>query len=450
MLSADQLSKHFDLETLIDNGLLDKTVMNLCSDVPTVSIPQWGKKNRPQFNEFVEKFCLKVSSTDDRNDRDLPSLLKSCFSSDTEIPFSVNNSRSTVLYKNIRSLVTSSIPDTKMESLDLFDGSSAYFIRVSDDFYKYRYSIAMGIIVSCVLSNTSKVTLILPLQNASITCDLPDLSRLRNHIDSYMRTIDLKKTTMEWILSHESGIVGSHIKKGKSIYDTIRGRCNPVAGWQIFLSAPTNFEVSIIPQDEVSKVKQYLNTTGIRMYTHLKYVVNIGKNINLDAATHEMRLSDQMGFRGTVIHLGSNPDTITGIKEMYGNVVELAKYATVLCPLLIETCAREKNDLCWNLGDLIAFYTCLTTENPDIKDKIGICVDTCHVFAAGYNPVLFINEILDRLGSVIKLIHFNDSKGPKYCCVDRHEIPAQGEIGLILMNSVTQIAIRYKIDLIRE
>jgi deoxyribonuclease-4 len=131
---------------------------------------------------------------------------------------------------------------------------------------------------------------------------------------------------------------------------------------------------------------------------------------------------------------------------MYRSVKEVLPFATKDCPLLLETSAGEGNDLCWKLNEFIDFYNMFTDEE---KSKLQLCVDTCHVFACGYNPVHFIQTLLDKK-LPLPLIHFNDSKNPQGSRVDRHASLGQGYIGKWSLLQVLQLCIQNNIDMVVE
>ena len=71
----------------------------------------------------------------------------------------------------------------------------------------------------------------------------------------------------------------------------------------------------------------------------------------------------------------------------------------------------------------------------ELKEKLGVCLDTCHVFSAGYDIVNKLDEVLDEFDNVIgleklKAIHLNDSMTPFNSNKDRHEKIGKGTIGL--------------------
>ena len=76
-----------------------------------------------------------------------------------------------------------------------------------------------------------------------------------------------------------------------------------------------------------------------------------------------------------------------------------------------------------------------TEVGRELKERIGVCLDTCHVYDAGYDIVNDLDSVVDRFDSVVglgrlKAVHINDSKNPFCSHKDRHEKIGQGSIGL--------------------
>src|SRR5690606_19056907 len=96
--------------------------------------------------------------------------------------------------------------------------------------------------------------------------------------------------------------------------------------------------------------------------------------------------------------------------------------------------------------ELIEFYNNIPEQ---YRNKMKICVDTCHVFAAGFQPLDFINVLISN-NIPIGLIHFNDSKLDFGCKKDRHEEIGKGYIGLNNLIEVARFALDNNIDLVKE
>jgi deoxyribonuclease-4 len=73
--------------------------------------------------------------------------------------------------------------------------------------------------------------------------------------------------------------------------------------------------------------------------------------------------------------------------------------------------------------------------------RLRVCIDTCHVFAAGEDPVVYVERAIRECEpGLVRLIHFNDSKGAAGSCVDRHEFVGAGHIGLARMTAIAVAA----------
>ena len=148
-----------------------------------------------------------------------------------------------------------------------------------------------------------------------------------------------------------------------------------------------------------------------------------------------------------MVHLGfaNDLDPVIATNNMKQNIIKVLDYATYECPLILETGCGEGSELCADIDDLISFYNSFT---PDQKQKIAICVDTCHVFAAGYNPLSALIRLKQQTRLV--LIHYNDSETPKGSHTDRHASPGHGYLGSTLMTLIYQFAIHNNIDIVTE
>lgn len=101
--------------------------------------------------------------------------------------------------------------------------------------------------------------------------------------------------------------------------------------------------------------------------------------------------------------------------------------------VLLETMSGKGTEVGRNFEELRAIIDGVT-----LKEKMGVCLDTCHVYDAGYDIVNHLDEVLDEFDAVVgldrlKAIHLNDSKNPFESHKDRHEKIGEGSIGLDAM-----------------
>jgi len=151
----------------------------------------------------------------------------------------------------------------------------------------------------------------------------------------------------------------------------------------------------------------------------------------------ELRRADLLGIRWVVAHpgaAGEQPVSRAVARAAQGIVQALKKTAALEAGILIETTAGQ--------GSCLGATFTEIGEMLDVIDavgfaaRVGVCLDTCHVFAAGYPlaPAAALDDTLgefDRLIGLdrLKLIHANDSKKDRGSRVDRHEAIGKGKIG---------------------
>ena len=129
---------------------------------------------------------------------------------------------------------------------------------------------------------------------------------------------------------------------------------------------------------------------------------------------------------------------------MKTNIIEAAKHATKECKLLIET--GSGIEVLSDLHQFISFYKRLPQET---KDVTSICMDTCHVYAAGFMPTVALKMFNDAKVP-IELIHFNDSKKGLGSFKDEHQSIGKGMIPLTELFNVGIWAVKNGVSMVHE
>ncbi|MFB7713863.1 deoxyribonuclease IV [Streptomyces sp. NPDC056105] len=180
----------------------------------------------------------------------------------------------------------------------------------------------------------------------------------------------------------------------------------------------------------------------IPAYVHAPYLINFGSHTeatvekSVESLRHSLRRAREIGALGVVVHTGS----ATGGR---GREVALAQVRERMLPLLdelthdddpyllLESTAGQGSSLCSRTWDFGPYFDAL-----DAHPKLGVCLDTCHIFAAGHDLTgpAGMNQTLDLLVDTVgegrlKLIHANDSKDVAGAHKDRHENIGSGHIG---------------------
>lgn len=284
------------------------------------------------------------------------------------------------------------------------------------------------------------VGVILPAQDTVIRIDLGAKSSRGStpHWDSSKYMDLLQETAATADISHQERdalaplfmmqvypYVGSHVNKGTTLLKTVTN--SPANPAQIFFSGRQGSKREFKFSDkDIAATAQFMNANYFMLFIHAPYAINISRPDSWvkKAIARELDLAVKLGCYGVVIHIGRKV-TMTleeAIENMRQTVISAAAHATKKTPLLIET--DSGGSVLDDPKDLAAFYLSLPAN---VRQKIGICLDTCHVFAAGHDIVDTL-EMFATKQVPVRLIHYNDSKHPFGSKLDRHAVVGTGLI----------------------
>jgi len=210
---------------------------------------------------------------------------------------------------------------------------------------------------------------------------------------------------------------------------------------QVFASSPRTWATSAPnpAMDEAFKAKTVEH--DIEPYVHSSFLINLGSPTtstyenSLAATAYSLKRGREIGAKGVVIHTGSAVEEShidQAWKQIHEGMMPVLNKLTDEDPwLLLEPTAGQGQSLVKKLDDLTKYFDAL-----EWHPKVGVCLDTCHVFAAGHDikKVGGMTQTLDLLVKVagldrIKLIHANDSMDICGNLKDRHQNIGKGEIG---------------------
>ncbi|MET9800823.1 deoxyribonuclease IV [Streptomyces sp. NPDC006368] len=211
---------------------------------------------------------------------------------------------------------------------------------------------------------------------------------------------------------------------------------------QVFVANPRGWATPAgnPAQDELFRAE--CAAEGIPAYVHAPYLINFGSHteatveFSVTSLRHSLRRARDIGALGVVVHTGS----ATGGRP---REEALAQVRTHMLPLLdelthdddpfllLESTAGQGSSLCSRTWDFGPYFEAL-----DAHPKLGVCLDTCHIFAAGHDLTgeNGMRRTLDLLVETVgegrlKLIHANDSKDVVGAHKDRHANIGAGHIG---------------------
>ncbi len=232
--------------------------------------------------------------------------------------------------------------------------------------------------------------------------------------------------------------IGVHVSIAGSIDRSVeRALAVGCTTFQIFTRNPRGWSFSDLSPAVVAAFSSKLRASGISPAVgHMPYLPNLASPADemhrrsVDTLRAEYSRCGLLGIPYLVTHLGSHMGS--GIEAGRSRVVSALDEVTATggsCMILLENTAGQKNSLGSTLEDL-----CAIIDRVQYPARIGICLDTCHAFGAGYDVRTGMGEILDNVDRTVgikklKVIHANDSKGGLGSHLDRHEHIGLGAIG---------------------
>ncbi|EMD16641.1 apurinic endonuclease (APN1) [Eggerthia catenaformis OT 569 = DSM 20559] len=244
-------------------------------------------------------------------------------------------------------------------------------------------------------------------------------------------------------------LIGSHVSlTGKdmllgSVKEALSYNANT---FMFYTGAPQNTKRKPVSRMKIQEALALMKENGIdknNIVVHAPYIINLANTLKKE--TYELAVSflreeiqrvEEIGMRRLVLHPGSHVKAgeEAGINSIISglNDVLTENQNVVVC---LETMAGKGSELGISI-DQLAYII----DHVFYKDKLGICLDTCHLNDAGYDLSLF-DEILDEIDQKIGLdkvlvVHVNDSKNPRGAHKDRHENIGYGTIGFDILNAI--------------
>ncbi|MCC6404509.1 MAG: deoxyribonuclease IV [Fimbriimonadaceae bacterium] len=235
---------------------------------------------------------------------------------------------------------------------------------------------------------------------------------------------------------------GAHMPTGGGLDKALRrGSEIGCTAVQVFTTSPRNWASKDPTEEAVAAFRAAVEETGIgsRIVSHDTYLVNLCatspeiRSKSVDALTAELRRCSMLGIPLVVSHMGAHmgQGEQEGLKIVSEATVAILAGTPADVTLLMETTAGQGTCLNYDFEHLA-----MILELSGQPSRLAVCLDTCHVFAAGYDIRTEdgVSEMLDQFDRIVGLdrlmcVHVNDSKFPLGSRKDRHEHLGQGEIG---------------------
>jgi len=207
----------------------------------------------------------------------------------------------------------------------------------------------------------------------------------------------------------------------------------------------------------VKQNKKYKKLKNIFSVIHASYTINLARNWSetdwwIIQFINEIEICHIIGSFCIIIHVGKklNLSLEESINNMYSALLFIHQQTKNLnVKILIETPAGQGTEILENITDLCNFMMKFFNHPDDnIKNRFGICIDTCHLFVAGNDLSTLIQDIHNICGiDKVKLCHLNSSKNNFGSRIDRHDNIQNGKINL---DELILFLIKFKIPIILE
>ncbi len=236
-------------------------------------------------------------------------------------------------------------------------------------------------------------------------------------------------------------IIGSHVSFGK---DQLLGSAKMAASYgantfMFYTGAPQNTIRADINADLIDKAKYFMQENNIdinNIICHAPYIINLANkekveswNFSIAFLKNEISRITKMGINYIVVHPGNalklnKMEALANISEAINYIID----EDTLPMILLETMAGKGSECGINLYELKEIY-----NNINLKDKVGFCLDTCHLNDSGVDIAKFDDYLIEFDNEIgidkIKCIHINDSKNIIGAHKDRHANIGFGTIG---------------------
>ena len=240
--------------------------------------------------------------------------------------------------------------------------------------------------------------------------------------------------------------IGCHLSIAKGFASAARDAASIGANtFQFFTRNPRGGKAKQLDERDLERFAETRAEAGIeRILAHAPYTLNpcsskpetrefALQTLADDFERMEAIMPGQLYNMHPGAHVGQGPDRAIGLIADSLNAVLRPHQTTTL---LLETMAGKGSEVGRTFEELAAII-----ERVDLSDKIGVCLDTCHVWDAGYDISANLDGVLETFDNVIGLdrlraIHLNDSKNPCKAHKDRHEKLGEGCIGFDALSAV--------------
>jgi deoxyribonuclease-4 len=235
-------------------------------------------------------------------------------------------------------------------------------------------------------------------------------------------------------------LLGAHVSTQGGVHNALaRGKAIGATAIQVFTKTPNQWREPALSEESRTAFRRERDRSEIaRIVAHDSYLINLATPDpflaarSVESFTNELRRCDLLGIPAVVSHPGNFIDhREAGIARNAAAITQCLQAVPGEVMVLLETTAGSGTSLGATFEELVALREAV---DGSVRHRIAFCLDTCHLYAAGYDLVGDYDGVWRRWKQVIgfellRCIHLNDSKAPFGSRRDRHELIGEGALG---------------------
>lgn len=235
-------------------------------------------------------------------------------------------------------------------------------------------------------------------------------------------------------------LLGAHVSIAGGTHEAPpRARAIGATAMQIFTKMANRWADRACEADECNAFAAALAQTNVRAtIAHDSYLINLAspdpvlRRRSIESFVAELQRCEALGLTYLVSHPGNYiDDRASGIQRNADGITEALSRVSGRTILCMETTAGTGTAIGATFEDLAALMDAIPAP---LRSRVGVCLDTCHAYSAGYDLVNAYDDVWARFGDTLgmdrlRVMHLNDSKTPFDSKRDRHELIGEGSIG---------------------
>jgi deoxyribonuclease IV len=235
-------------------------------------------------------------------------------------------------------------------------------------------------------------------------------------------------------------LIGAHVSTAGGLENAVqRGVERTCDAIQIFNQSPRMWRPTRYTDDDLAGFREAIDESRVGVVAiHMIYLINPAakdremRRKSLESLSHALQIGEGIGALGVVVHPGAlKDDTRTNARKRAIGLIKEALARTASCPIIYENTAGSPQLLGRDFDE-----TAELIEKTGGPARLGLCIDTCHLHATGYDVATqkgvsdLVDEIDAKVGlKQLKLLHVNDSRDERGSNRDRHAPVGKGAIG---------------------